>query len=219
MTRLLEALQNYKQERETFNSATPAFLFALHVANNHITKRMISLKNNYEIDWLNEKAYIEAFASDGEAHTITISLNKLEMIKECTASWTLYGKNKLYARGYVKDEQGKSRRIEMHRYLTDCPKESIVDHRDGNGLNNYDDNLRICNHTANNQNAAMRKDNTTGFIGVSRLSNGKFRASIWVDSKNIHIGTFVTAEEASDAYQRKKQLLHPHADKNAMIFI
>jgi len=177
------------------------------------------MKNKYDIDWLNETVYIEAFSPDGEAHTITISLCKFEMAQKCSACWTLYGKSKLYARGYIKDEQGRSRRIEMHRYLTDCPHGSIVDHRDGNGLNNCDDNLRICNHTANNQNAAMRKDNTTGFIGVSRTSNGKFRASIWVNGENMHIGTFATAEEASDAYQRKKQFLHPYTDKNAMIFI
>lgn len=177
------------------------------------------MRNTYEIDWISETVYIEATTSKGESHTIIINLSKLEMALNCTGSWTLYGKGKLYARGYIKDEHGKSHRIDMHRYLTSCPKGMIVDHLDGYVLNNRDDNLRVCTHTANNQNAAIRNDNTTGFIGVSRTSNGKYKATICVNRKNKHIGTFATTEEASDAYQREKQLSHPYADKNAMIFI
>lgn len=78
------------------------------------------MKNTYEIDWINETVYIDATTTTkGEPRTITISLNKLELALKCTGSWTLYGKGKMYARGYIKNKQGKSLRIEMHRYLTD----------------------------------------------------------------------------------------------------
>jgi hypothetical protein len=43
--------------------------------------------------------------------------------------------------------------------------------------------------------AVVRRDNTTGFRGVQRMANGKFRARF----KKQHIGVFHTAEEAADA--------------------
>jgi hypothetical protein len=178
------------------------------------------MKNTYRIDEKNQIVYIDAFTSHKkECFVITISLSKLKLALQCNGSWILYGKGKLYSRGYVKDDYMKSRRIDIHRHLTQCPDGFIVDHLDGNPLNNCDDNLRICNHTANNQNASIRKDNSTGYIGVSRAKNGKFKATISVDGKNKYIGIYSTEIEASNAYQLAKQQLHPYADKNAMIFI
>lgn len=44
----------------------------------------------------------------------------------------------------------------------------IVDHIDGNGLNNSIENLRIADGTVNARNTTKSKLNTTGFVGVSR---------------------------------------------------
>jgi len=47
------------------------------------------------------------------------------------------------------------------------PKEFVIDHIDGNPLNNDIANLRAVTQTQNNRNATIRKDNQTGNVGVS----------------------------------------------------
>lgn len=71
------------------------------------------------------------------------------------------------------------------------------------GLNNQKSNLRNCTQKQNNAN----KLNTCNlnYLGVSfynpkRKKAKPFRATIWVEGGNIHLGTFSTAEEAALAY-------------------
>ena len=59
--------------------------------------------------------------------------------------------NTYYARCNVSSVTGKTY-IYMHRAITDCPKELMVDHKDGNTLNNTRDNLRIVTKSENGHN-------------------------------------------------------------------
>lgn len=96
----------------------------------------------------------------------------------------------------------------MHREImgvTD-PK-TQVDHRDGDGLNNVDGNLRVCTHAQNMLNRKIHKNNTTGFKGVTRV-NRKWVAYIGANSKRIHIGYFSTPVEAAKARDSKALELH-----------
>ena len=45
------------------------------------------------------------------------------------------------------------------------------------------------------------KHNSTGYRGVERTSNGKFRARIWVEGKIKDLGRFSTAFEASECFE------------------
>lgn len=45
----------------------------------------------------------------------------------------------------------------------------------------------------------MSKNNTTGYKGVYLMKNGKYRAGIGFNGKNIHLGVYVTKEEVYDA--------------------
>lgn len=88
--------------------------------------------------------------------------------------------------------------ITMHREIMNAPDGTQVDHRDGDGLNNVDENLRECTNTQNTRNRGKQRNNTSGFKGVYS-HRGKYRAKIWVDNKIIHLGVFNTAEEAAHA--------------------
>lgn len=76
-----------------------------------------------------------------------------------------------------------------------------VDHRDGNPLNNRQDNLRECTHAQNQKNVPRPSHNTSGFKGVYWCKQSqKWRARIAIDGKCKHLGLFITAEEAGAAY-------------------
>jgi hypothetical protein len=85
--------------------------------------------------------------------------------------------------------------------------EEDVDHRDGNRSNNRLTNLRLASRTENNQNMAIRSDNTTGVFGVSRVGS-KWRARVTVAGKHFHAGYHPTKEAATAAYLAAKARHH-----------
>ncbi|MCL4218786.1 MAG: HNH endonuclease [Candidatus Hydrogenedentes bacterium] len=76
-----------------------------------------------------------------------------------------------------------------------------VDHRDLDGLNNRWSNLRAATKSQNGLNTKAKKNNKTGFKGVSQDRNGRCRATIQVDRRWREIGRFGSVQEAHDAYK------------------
>ena len=79
----------------------------------------------------------------------------------------------------------------------------IVDHKNGNFLDNQKKNLRICDAKGNARNKAISRNNLSGFKGISfkrRCKSRPWEASIKADYKRIYLGTFSTKEEAAKAY-------------------
>ena len=92
------------------------------------------------------------------------------------------------------------RRAWLHLYGR-MPK--IIDHRDGNPANNAICNLREANQSQNGANTKRRKDNTTGFKGVVKHTDGRrFRATLEVGDKRFFSGLCATASEAHVEYTR-----------------
>ncbi len=97
---------------------------------------------------------------------------------------------------------GKDRTILMHRFLLCASSDQLVDHINGNGLDNRRVNIRLCTKADNQRNQRRNNKNTTGYKGVSfDKARGKYSASIQVFGTQIHLGRFSTAEEASMAYE------------------
>lgn len=109
------------------------------------------------------------------------------------------GINTWYAQATIYLKGGKYTTIQMHRVILGAGPGGVVDHKDGNGLNNTRENIRICTKQQNNRKRFLRKDSSTGFKGVTRHWN-KWRAKILVNSKQRHIGLFDTPELAAAAY-------------------
>ncbi len=90
----------------------------------------------------------------------------------------------------------------------------VIDHRDGNPLNNRLSNLRDVPQCGNAQNLRHpNKNNKSGFLGVSPVGKaGKFAAQIKPSGSRTPktLGIFDTPEAASDAYLVAKKLLHPY---------
>lgn len=84
-----------------------------------------------------------------------------------------------------------------------------VDHINGNRGDNRLINLRAATRSQNNCNSGTRKDNKSGYRGVSFHSQyGKWEARIYADKKKYPLGFFETAEEAAEAYRLASLRLH-----------
>ena len=100
-----------------------------------------------------------------------------------------------YIRGVV---QGKS--LRLHRFIMNInDDEVLIDHIDGNRLDNRKKNLRVVNRHQNAMNAGLPKNNSTGYKGVNKRQNGRYQAYITYNYKKIYLGTYDTPEEAYEA--------------------
>ena len=77
----------------------------------------------------------------------------------------------------------------------------IIDHKDGNTLNNLEENLRICTFSQNQYNSKIRKDNKSGYKGVYFDNNHNIWVSQIVTEKiQIYLGSFDDPKDAAKAY-------------------
>lgn len=97
---------------------------------------------------------------------------------------------------YARHSITPGRQVTLHSFLTGW---SLVDHINGDGLDDRRVNLRAATHAQNNANVRLRRDNHSGFKGVADSRSGRWRAYIG-SSPVLHIGTFDTPEEAARAY-------------------
>lgn len=86
--------------------------------------------------------------------------------------------------------------IKLHRYLLNPSPKLVVDHINGNKLDNRRENLRVCQQSRNSKNVSIKPSNTSGFPGIRKLPDGKFNVRITVDRKGMHVGNFETIEQA-----------------------
>ena len=83
----------------------------------------------------------------------------------------------------------------------------ILDHVDGNPLNNVWSNLRPATRAENNRNRRTYRKN--GYLkGTSPAANNKWRATIMLNRENHRLGTFDSQEEAHAAYTAAAKRLH-----------
>jgi hypothetical protein len=80
------------------------------------------------------------------------------------------------------------------------PKE-VVDHINGNGLDNRRNNLRLATHQQKLANRRKTAKNSSGYKGVCwNKSRSKWQASISVNDVTIHLGRFDNPIDAHGAY-------------------
>ena len=98
--------------------------------------------------------------------------------------------------------------VGMHRVIMNAPKGMLVDHIDGNGLNNRRSNLRLCTNKENARNARPSKGGSSRYKGVCwHKAKKKYDARIEVDGKRYCLGYFADEIEAAVTYDIKAMQL------------
>lgn len=114
-------------------------------------------------------------------------------------------------RNSYQDADGNRHMIHISRVIFGIPDDdsNSIDHRNLNTLDNRDDNLRYATPEQNGWNQGVRKNNRSGFKGVSfSASTGKWAAVIRHGRKQTFLGYFPTAYEAHLAYCEAAKRLH-----------
>lgn len=89
----------------------------------------------------------------------------------------------------------------MHRLIMNAPSKILVDHRDGDGLNNTRDNLRMATNGQNIANSRKKKKGSSLYKGVRWNTKAeKWDARIQKDKKSFYLGLFLEEKDAAKAY-------------------
>lgn len=87
----------------------------------------------------------------------------------------------------------------MHRVIMNAPKGKVVDHINGNGLDNRKKNLRLCTNAENNRNRrSPPSNNTSGYTGVTWNKKRKaWAARVELFERDNFLGYFTDKKEAA----------------------
>jgi hypothetical protein len=104
---------------------------------------------------------------------------------------------------------GKTKTMRLHHFIVGQPiiKGLVIDHKNGNKLDNRVCNLQIITNQQNIRKQKINNKNTSGYKGVCWIKRDKkWLAYIYVNCKGIYLGRFddpTTAAQAYDSAARK----------------
>lgn len=145
-----------------------------------------------------------AFVSDRDYKFVS----KYKWYARIKKGYTAYAVRAVYV-------NGKQEIIRMHRFIANAERGQIVDHKNGDGLDNTRSNLRIVTHQENMLNTKKYKNSTSTMRGVS-FKRGKWVAQITINRKVIHLGYFLSEKEAAIAYNQKAKNRKQFAKLNSI---
>lgn len=148
----------------------------------------------------------------GRGHVVIV--DESDWIVVNATKWT-------YAKSTGVISKINNKTVYLHRLLLDAKCGQVVDHINGNHLDNRRLNLRLCTQSQNSKNQRKPKNNTSGYKGVQldpRTGLTKrWRAAIKVNRKRIDLGRHETAVKAAIVYDRAAiQYFGEYANLNFM---
>ena len=110
---------------------------------------------------------------------------------------------KFYAHRCAIIKNQRTKRISMHREIMNAPKSKLVDHKNGDSLDNLRSNLRLATQRENLRNRKKTKSKTSSlFRGIYRYRKYRWVALIKYRGKRIWLGIFDNEIDAAKAYDK-----------------
>ena len=115
--------------------------------------------------------------------------HKLGIVERCRTHYVIF---------HLWDKETKTSSIHyLHRFIMSAPKGTMVDHVNGNGLDNRTANLRFATRSQQNANTRLHPHCTSGYRGVCWDKNkGLWIAKVGYLGKQINLGRYPTPEKA-----------------------
>lgn len=121
----------------------------------------------------------------------------------------LFSEGKGYATRKSPAVNGNRKTIRMHREVLKAPDGVIVDHINGDGLDNRKTNLRLCDLSQNGANRRHHRKALSGYKGVSwNKAAETWHVMVRYKGQLIPLGTYGDLKEAIAVYNRAVTDLH-----------
>lgn len=152
-----------------------------------------------------EHRYVEL--ADSKGRKFKIDIDDYEKVQSFKYLWyvaTSYKKNKT-KKSYVYSSSGPNNiRTALHRFIIGAQKGQIVDHINGNTMDNRKSNLRFVSLSENARNRRPQSSKMgKQFLGTSFCTTSKkWIASAYLNGKGKFLGRFKTEIEAARAYNK-----------------
>jgi len=167
------------------------------------------------IVWLAEAYYRRRLGCD--IRVITLSRFKFAIVDKDDFErlkpyrwFSLWNRCGYYAVRNVRRCERRRLQIMMHREIVGAPKGVLVDHINGNTLDNRKANLRLATASQNMYNTRRNKKGcASGFRGVSWHKHAKkWEARLASEGKRIYAGSYDSELEAAKAYDTAARKYH-----------
>lgn len=148
--------------------------------------------------------------------TIPLTQGKVAIVDDDAPAWIFEVKWCAIRRGkcwhaqrHIILEDGRGTSQYMHRVVLNAKPGEIIDHKDGNGLDNRKENLRVTSSAGNQRGFNKRQiNNTSGFRGVGwNKGYKKFEARVTHARKLLLVGYFSCPIEGARARDAKAREL------------
>lgn len=118
-------------------------------------------------------------------------------------------------RGYIRVQMRNGKKPMAHRVIYEMhngpiPEDLVIDHINGNSIDNRIENLRAVTPVENARNRSRRnRNNTSGWPNVSfRKDLNRWQAYLFFDGKNHNLGYFNCPTAAAIVVKRRKKEIY-----------